>query len=414
MPDNLPGPRSGHPMLLLTGSRLKLIMTLAIAAIIAVSWLGILDRATQRQVEGATTQALLAFAAARGLNAGISVLQSTEVGVVAASTHPFEVLDPINDLVEDYASVMKLAIGSLIGQTLLLEITATLAFKVAFTAAGLWLLLSLWRGWPTTALAWRAFALIGLGRFLLLLTLAASALVDHAFLDERTTNSMEEVQRLSEDVQATSEAHTDDGLPAEQRERIERELASAEDQRDQLRGGLITLNRRIALAEQGVEQSRGRLSLLTARLSLKERLNPFHDNPEIDRLQQQLAERRDSLAALTEQREHQLKQLAELDRRRDALSSRLAGEDQGLLASLSQRFSALTDSLSLAAIQSRVESGTNAILELMALFVLRTLVIPLLFLWLGMKLFRALYARPPQPLPMLPAPGTDRDQDDRR
>lgn len=163
MPDSAPTSSVTPPTAkrtLLPPRRLKALLTLAILAVVALSWLDVLDRATQRQVEGATTQALLAFAAARGLNAGISVLQSTEMGV-GVSTHPFEALDPFNDLVEDYASVMKLAIGSLIGQTLLLEITGALMFKIALSLAGALLILCLWRDWRLTPMAWKAFGLIG-------------------------------------------------------------------------------------------------------------------------------------------------------------------------------------------------------------------------------------------------------------
>ncbi|MCO7213754.1 MULTISPECIES: hypothetical protein [unclassified Halomonas] len=388
--------------------RLKVLLTLAIVAVMALSWLDVLDRATQRQVEGATTQALLAFAAARGLNAGISVLQSTEMGV-GVSTHPFEALDPFNDLVEDYASVMKLAIGSLIGQTLLLEITGSLMFKIALSLAGALLILCLWRDWRLTPLAWKAFALIGLGRFLLLLTLVASTLVDQAFLDERTSASMAEVQGLSEEVQATGLAEAGDALTPQQRERLEAEMADTDQRRQQLRESLIETNRQIGKAEDAVEQSRGRLSLLTARLSLTERLNPFHDNPEIERLEQQLGQRRQRLAGLTDEREGQLAELAAVDRERDTLRRRLAGEDpdEGLFDGLAERIGALTDGLSISAIQSRIESGTNAILQLMALFVMRTLVIPLLFLWLGLKLFKGLYSRPGASL-RLPPPAPER------
>lgn len=328
---------------------------------------------------------------------------------VGVSTHPFEALDPFNDLVEDYASVMKLAIGSLIGQTLLLEITGALMFKIALSLAGALLILCLWRDWRLTPMAWKAFALIGLGRFLLLLTLVASTLVDQAFLDERTSASMAEVQGLSQEVQATGLAEAGETLTPQQRDRLQAEMAGTDQQRQRLRESLIETNRQIGKAEDAVEQSRGRLSLLTARLSLTERLNPFHDNPEIERLEQQLAQRRQALADLTDQREGQLAELAAVDRERDTLRRRLAGEDpeQGLFDGLAERIGALTDGLSISAIQSRIESGTNAILQLMALFVMRTLVIPLLFLWLGLKLFKGLYSRPGVSL-RLPPPSHER------
>jgi len=388
-----PRPRRSWRVRLARLDRRRGLLTLLVAAVVAMSWLDVIDRATQNQVQSATTQALLAFAAARGLNAGISVLQSTEVGV-GVSTHPFEALDPFNDLVEDYASVMKLAIGSLIGQTVLLEITATALFKIALSLAGLALVASLWTRSRATPWAWKAFALIGLGRFLLLLTLLASSLVDQAFLDQRTATNMAEVKGLAEEVQATSSTEAGSHLSPQERQRLDAEATRLDEQRQTVRESLVKANRGVAMAEDGVDQTRGRLGIMKARLSLAQRLNPFHEDPEIERLEAALVDKRRVLETRVSEREALLGRLGAIDRQRETLRRRLAGEDESLLESLGNRLASLTDSLSLAAIHSRIETGTSAILNLMALFVLRTLVIPLLFMWLGLKLFKGLYRSP--------------------
>ncbi|WP_417328780.1 hypothetical protein [Halomonas cupida] len=370
--------------------RMQVLLSLLIAALVALCWLSVLDRATQRQVESATTQALVAFAAARGLNAGISVLQSTEVGV-GVSTHPFEALDPFNDLVEDYSSIMKLAIGSLIGQTLLLEISSSLIFKVALTLAAAICLISLWWRPGSAALAWKLFASVALVRFLLLLALLANTAIDRAFLDQPTEQNMTEVQSLANEVQATSASAGSGSLSSAERADLETEQELLQTRRPNLHTQLVEANRRVALAEDSLQQTRGRAAMIKARMSLAERLNPFHEDAELERLETSLAEQRSRLEDEVERREQLLQELAHLDTRREQIRRRLAGEDESLVESLSQRLSSLSDSLSLEAIQARIESGTRAILSLMALFVLRTLVAPLVLMWLGLKLFRAIY-----------------------
>ncbi len=106
------------------------VLCLMAAAMVLLSWLDTADRRTEAHVDATMVQALAAFATARALNGGISVLQSTEVGVGVASTQPLEILDPLNDMVEDYADVMQLSIGSLVTQKVLVEIVSTHAFKL--------------------------------------------------------------------------------------------------------------------------------------------------------------------------------------------------------------------------------------------------------------------------------------------
>lgn len=373
-----------------TPHRRQVLLTLLIAALVALCWLSVLDRATQRQVESATTQALVAFAAARGLNAGISVLQSTEVGV-GVTTHPFEALDPFNDLVEDYSSIMKLAIGSLIGQTLLLEISSSLIFKLALTLSAVIFLICLWWRPDAASRAWKLFASVALVRFLVLLALLVNIMIDQAFLDEPTEQNMTEVQVLASDVQATNASIGNDDLTGAERESLEAERGELQTRRDALHTQLVEANRRVARAENSMEQTRGRAAIIKARMSLAEILNPFHENPELERLESTLAEQRASVEEQVDQREHLLQELSQVDANREQVRRRLAGEDESLIDRLSKRLSGLTESFSIDAIQARVESGTRAILNLMALFVMRTLVAPLILLWLGLKLFRAIY-----------------------
>lgn len=134
-------PRSGSPL------RHVLHVVLA-AALIFACWNGRLDTFATDQVEAGLTRALVAFAIARGLNGVISVAQGTEVAIepagVGVKLSPGEILDPVNDLVEQFSSVMLLASASLGLQKLLLLISAWRPLSIAISAlAALWALLGL-------------------------------------------------------------------------------------------------------------------------------------------------------------------------------------------------------------------------------------------------------------------------------
>lgn len=108
---------------------------LAIAAL--VTWVSPLDQPATEGVEAGLQRAFVTFAAARGLNAAISVAQGTEFtfGVGASATFSVgEVLDPINDLVEQFANLMLLATVSFGIQEVLLAIGQHTSLKLALTA----------------------------------------------------------------------------------------------------------------------------------------------------------------------------------------------------------------------------------------------------------------------------------------
>lgn len=83
---------------------------LVVAAVLAGCWLAPLDRLADEQVDAGLKRALASFAAARALNAVLSVAQGTELSVqpagVGLNFAPGQVLDPINDLVEQFSLLM--------------------------------------------------------------------------------------------------------------------------------------------------------------------------------------------------------------------------------------------------------------------------------------------------------------------
>lgn len=178
----------------------KLMIALIILLVVAISWSGYIDRQTENYVNQATVQALAAFATARLLNAGISVAKSIQVGAVV-SVQPLEILDPVHDLVEQYSAIMKLAIGSLVIQKLLLEIVATGFFKILLTVLAVLLLASLFAGSANhSTLMFKIFTLVCLARFLLILAVGLNGLVDNIYVNNKTQQNMEELEILSREV----------------------------------------------------------------------------------------------------------------------------------------------------------------------------------------------------------------------
>jgi hypothetical protein len=136
----------------MTDSRLpyrKLIISIGalICAIAAVS--GVIDTKGVTYTEESFKRALITFGIARGLNGVISVAQGTEIAVHPAgfgvNFTPGQILDPINDLVEQFSWIMLASSASLGIQKVLLSISSTMI--VTLLLAGLLgiYLISVWR-----------------------------------------------------------------------------------------------------------------------------------------------------------------------------------------------------------------------------------------------------------------------------
>jgi hypothetical protein len=120
-----------------------------LAIIMAVAAVrGDVDTAARGYAQDALARALVTFAVARTLNGLISTAQGTELslepGGIGVNFSIGEILDPINDLIERFSSVMLVASSSLGLQNLFLAISAwwgidlLLVVTAAVTLAALW------------------------------------------------------------------------------------------------------------------------------------------------------------------------------------------------------------------------------------------------------------------------------------
>ena len=117
--------------------------------LIGLSWLGNIDKHADKYTHESIIQAGTAYAAARGINAVVSVFQESTIGIsfIGSTTVAVgELLDPINDLIERFSSVMVVALGSLVLQKILLVIVAHEFFNSAVTLLGIILIIIIYVG----------------------------------------------------------------------------------------------------------------------------------------------------------------------------------------------------------------------------------------------------------------------------
>ena len=265
---------------------------LAVLIIIAFSWLNVIDRKAQEYVDEATVQALSIFGTLRLANAVISVIKTVEVDAVIASVQFGQMLDPVDDLIEDASSVLKMSIGSLIVQKILGEIVATSFFKLLLTLCGALLIVSLFLGEGRySGFLIKVFALVGLARFLVVLVIFLNGIVDQAFVSERTSAEHNGLQAPSASISSVSPqgAATDERNPAVIE--LKAQIQSLKDDREALQESIAISQAKVAEAQAEMDVSEAELETIRKDLGLRERY--FSENPEYDK-QKALVEQRAS------------------------------------------------------------------------------------------------------------------------
>ena len=204
-------------------------MILAAIALAILSSVGWLDNFAEDRLSDTTNESIGIFVVSRGINAGISTLQSSEVGIGIASMQIGELLDPINDAAERLSGVMVWAIGSLLLQRFALELVSANLFKWAFVAIALVTLVTLSiaeyrrsRNKPGAGVdryrgvLIQIFVLAALLRFIVPVFVAISLLVSQQFLQPRIEEERMGLAELQEEISMDEQEIVDLGTSAEQ------------------------------------------------------------------------------------------------------------------------------------------------------------------------------------------------------
>jgi len=113
---------------------------------IGLAWVKYFDAEAERNVDAGLKRALASFAAARTLNAVISVAKGTQVAVQPAgfglTLTPGQALEPIDDLVEQFAALMLAATVAFGIQKILIAMGAHWLFSLLLTGVA-----CLWAWW---------------------------------------------------------------------------------------------------------------------------------------------------------------------------------------------------------------------------------------------------------------------------
>ena len=189
----------------------KILWSLVAIASTALAVSSIADEISRHHADDAFNNALVTFAIVRTLNGVISVAQGTELalepGGVGVILTLGQVLDPINDLVERFSTIMLIATSSIGLQNILLRITTWWGLTLALAIASGVALLALW--WPGSraaqirGIAIRALLVVIFLRFAVpLLVIGTTLVFDHFLADDQmvATTALETTRNQIETI----------------------------------------------------------------------------------------------------------------------------------------------------------------------------------------------------------------------
>jgi len=193
----------------------KALVSVLIVVLVALSSTRVLDDYVDDYTNESISNAALTYASARGINALVSVLQSTEVeaGVIVSGSMTIgEVLDPLNDLIERFSSVMTWVLASLAAQKLLLLFASHVLFLYLVAVLGVTALLLIYFGRSgAQSLVFRCFLVVVFVRFSLGLAVALNSAADGLLLDQQLRENDQQMAQFQSSIMQLDSAAVADG-----------------------------------------------------------------------------------------------------------------------------------------------------------------------------------------------------------
>lgn len=186
----------------------KILLSILFIALAITAMGGWLDSKGSEYTEATFKRALIAFGIAKGLNGVISVAQGTEVALqpagVGVSFTPGQILDPVNDVIEQFSWIMLASTASVGVQRILLTISQWPWFSYTVVILLLLAVISYWYK-PLSSTAWRpmlfkTMLVFVFLRFSVPLVAIGSEITYEQFLLQQYAESTRELERTTDKI----------------------------------------------------------------------------------------------------------------------------------------------------------------------------------------------------------------------
>ncbi|RLA50123.1 MAG: hypothetical protein DRR42_13970 [Gammaproteobacteria bacterium] len=365
-------------------------LLLVICILPIVGWAGILENYSAVYVDNALKGAGIIYTTARGINALVSVLQGTELDAVMLTFTIGELLDPVNDLIERFSGIMLFALGSLAVQKILLELVSHTAFNSLLTLIAIATAFALLFGkHKIYEIFFKSFILMAVLRFSLGLVVIANGWVDMIFLEENDKQRHETMVAFKDELREISSMTGVHGpspeLIDEARIRVDKfEKARASEQRD------------LHQSNSKLEQAEKRLSALSGERPWWEIWNPLdQDTPQIAKAKAEVQKLEAKIKTISLFIQYIDENLVEQREALKCMERRANGLACGLIDRITSKLSPSEIGLRIDALMKKMTEFSDRTIELLMSALLKSVVIPLFFFYLVLKIVRTGWSQLP-------------------
>lgn len=363
------------------GHTQKKIIILGILIVMIAGWFNLLDKSAKTYLGDTMGSLIGTYAAARTTNGLISTLQSVEVTgsikLVEASVELGQILDPLNDSVERFSDFIGVAIGSTFFQILLLELISTTLYKVLLTLSGLFLIGSIFINSNIVKhIALKSFIFLAVMRISISLLVLMTWAVDDFFIEERTAYNTNEIKKSNQELMesAVAEAKRVQGLVDKNEILIERNTV--------LSSLIQELERDIKTAEKPIVELQEEIELLDEGFFSKDTKELVDKKEKLEILMDEQDLR---IESLEEYREELHDNIAEIEDNKNEIE-----DGPGLVSKVFAGAKSLVTYVSEVDLNLIGRTAENY-MQLMIIWAIKTIALPLLFLFLFLKFFKGVW-----------------------
>jgi len=365
----------------------KKITIATILFLVIFSWVGVLDRYSDNYTDKAIVQAGSAYAISRGINGIVSVLQSSTisggVGVAEGSMTVGEILDPLNDLIERFSTVMIWVLSSLVLQKVLLLIASKPLFSSILSVLGFISLMIVWYGKNNNyQMLLRLFMLFVLIRFSLAVVLILNSSVDNMYLYNQiveSNNNLKIFQINLKNIQKSTSLSEEDFLESEEAineyknniEKINREK-------------LPSLDKELSIVDSKLKEANRICVEISDKIPWTKK---FSKNEELNNAKNEVSTLEEKKEVIENEIEEQEDVVQDLTERIGLLERKINGDDIGIISKLYN----IKDNFTFSTIENKVAGVSDNIIKLLVLFVLKSILIPLLFISLFIHTIKSIW-----------------------
>lgn len=348
-----------------------------VATLIYLAWSGDVDALTLSYLDESLGKATLLNASIIGIDVLISVLQGTEIDALFLTLSVGEWLEPMNDLIEQVSSVALLALSALFFMKIVMSLLGHDTVNILLTLSGLaYLVFYAWDFRPgirRKSLVILVF-LVGL-RFSLAIVLGFVGLIDAAVLSEREAASVDRVSQMEQDLGDLAGVLKTDVTSTLSLEQINEQLQALNREHAEISSLLTSLGAELESTEEQQSALCGLIPVFMCFETLSDA-----GKERFDQFLLELASIKGEIQALERRLDVIDTQIDSMTRERDCALARQAGdtcEEKWKFPS----WSTVDFKEKVGAIATRTEDLVVDAGVLMASLVLKTIVLPLLFLF---------------------------------